>query len=285
MLVFGQSSSSIKPPSGETKFYAMIGTPIEQVKSPKFFNAYFKENGIDAVMQAIDLAEGEVEGFFKEVKCIPNFEGCIVTVPHKNASAKFMDEVTLRARQLESVNAVRYTGGRLIGDMVDGLGFLVGLKRHGLDLKGKRVAVIGCGSAGAAVARSLARENVRELVIQELSTERYPWLRQMITEANPDVELIFGLISLAGFDLIANVTPVGMNGDPNVPFPMETLESSTLVMDAVSRPQLTPWLAGARARGCDIMFGSEMILGQFGLLGRHMGLDIPDPVDFSEVVL
>ena len=40
---------------------------------------------------------------------------------------------------------------------------------------------------------------------------------------------------------------------------------------------MTPWLAAGLKKGCKVQYGVEMADGQFGLTGRHMGLDIPDP--------
>jgi hypothetical protein len=33
-----------------------------------------------------------------------------------------------------------------------------------------------------------------------------------------------------------------------------------------------------------VQYGEEMACGQFGLMGRHLGLDIPDPEDLSEFI-
>jgi shikimate dehydrogenase len=99
------------------------------------------------------------------------------------------------------------------------------------------------------------------------------------------MKISFELTSLEGFDLVVNATPVGMNDDPNVPFPTVTLSSSTLVADVVTNPKVTPWLASALEKDCDceVQYGAEMAYGQFGLMGRHMGLEIPDPDDLSTV--
>jgi shikimate dehydrogenase len=74
-----------------------------------------------------------------------------------------------------------------------------------------------------------------------------------------------------------------MNGDPKLPYPTDTLAPGTLVADVVTEPKTTPWLTAALGKGCDVLYGAEMVYGQFGLMGRHLGLDIPDPVDFTKL--
>jgi len=268
-------------PTGTTSFYTMIGTPVIQVKSPLLYNRYFADHGMDAVMIAMDVPWDQVGTHFKHMRAIPNFGGTIVTVPHKQAAVDSMDELSERAKILGSVNVVRAENGRLIGDMVDGLGFVVAVRNHGLSISDKRVAVIGAGGAGAAIALAMAQAGATEMVIKEIRTERHAFLEHLLKDANPEIKVSFELNTLQGFDLVVNATPVGMNDDPRAPFPTQTLSPPTLVADVVTNPKVTPWLAAALKKGCAVQYGAEMVYGQFGLMGRHLGLEIPDPEDFS----
>lgn len=268
-------------PGGTTRFFTMIGTPVVQVKSPPSYNRYFAAHGIDAVMVALDVPTGQVGAHFAFLRSVANYGGSIVTVPHKEAAMDCMDELSPRAQGLGAVNVVRAEAGRLVGDMVDGLGFLLAAKARGLAVPGARVVLLGGGGAGAAVALALAEAGVSELVIGEPRAERRQLLERVLKAANPSLRLSFEVTTLAGFDLAVNATPVGMNDDPNVPFPTDSLSPPTLVADVVTHPRLTPWLAAAVARGCPVQYGAEMAHGQFGWMGRHLGFDIPDPEDVS----
>ncbi|MCU0595592.1 MAG: hypothetical protein MUC98_09050 [Desulfobacterota bacterium] len=95
------------------------------------------------------------------------------------------------------------------------------------------------------------------------------------------IKLSFELRTLEGFDLAVNATPVGMIDDSRLPFPTETLSPQTLVADVVTNPKVTRWLAAALKKGCAVQYGAEMVCGQFGWMGRHLGLDVPDPENFS----
>ena len=143
-------SDKILVPSGRTLVYPMIGHPTTQVKSPGTFNNYFREKGIDGVMFTIDVHPEDVNHFFSLLRGWRNCPGCIVTIPHKQEAARQVDELSSRARDLGAVNVIRRTGeGRLVGDMVDGLGFIEALRTKGFDPKGKRAVVFGAGGAGA----------------------------------------------------------------------------------------------------------------------------------------
>lgn len=263
-------------PTGTTTFYTMIGTPVIQVRSPFNYNRYFAERGIDAVMIAMDVPVDQVKVHFEHMRAIPNFGGCIVTIPHKQAAADCMDDLSQRSRVLGAVNVVRVEKGRLIGDMVDGLGFMVAAKAKGLTIHGRRAAIIGGGVTGAAIALALAESGAAEIIIKEIRAERHGFLTRLLRNTCPQTRISFELTDLEGFDIAVNATPVGMNDDPNVPFPTDTLSPQTLVADVVTNPKVTPWLAAGLAKGCEVQYGVEMADGQFGLMGRHLGLDIPD---------
>jgi len=264
-------------PRGTTTFFAMIGSPVTQVKSPGYFNTYFARNNIDAVMVAMDIPKGKVRSFLALMRATENFGGCIVTIPHKQQVVRYVDELSARARELSAVNVIRVEKGRLIGDMVDGLGFMVALKSHGLSMKGKRAAIIGGGGVGAAISHAIAQAGAREIVIREIRKACHSYLRAMLKRVNPGIRVSFDLSSLEDFDLVVNATPIGMNEDRRLPFPVDTLSPPTLVADVVTNPKVTPWLREARKKGCRVQYGEEMAYGQFGLLGRHLGFDVPDP--------
>jgi len=268
-------------PTGTTTFYTMIGTPIIQVKSPLIYNRYFADHGIDAVMIAMNMPSEQVRIHFKHMRAISNFGGSTVTIPHKQAAVDSMDEISERAKILMWVNVVRSENGRLIGDVVDGLGFMVAVKNHGFSIPGKRVAILGGGGTGAAIALAIAQAGADEMVIKEIRAERHEFLEHLLKDANPEIKVSFELHTLEGYDLVVNATPVGMNDDPRVPFPTQTLSPPTLVADVVTNPKVTPWLAAALKKGCAVQYGAEMVYGQFGLMGRHMGFEIPDPENFS----
>ena len=260
-------------PSGRTLVYPMIGHPTVQVKSPTTFNRYFAEKNVDGVMIAIDVPPEEVGHFFSLLRGWRNCPGCVVTIPHKQEAARQADELSPRARDLVAVNVIRRTAeGRLLGDMVDGIGFLEALRLHGFRAAGKRVAVFGAGGAGSAIAYSMAESEASEMTIIDTDEGRQKTLLDIISLRFPSTALSGTITSLSGFDLAINATPLGMNGDPHVPFPLDALEPRTFVADVVTEPEMTPWLAGAKARGCPIQTGYEMTLGQFTIMGRHMGI-------------
>jgi len=256
--------------------YPIIGSPIKQVKSPDLFNRYFAAQGIDAEMAGIDVAPRDLGDFFDQMRDAKNVKGCVVTVPHKAASVRFVDQLSRRAEFLEAVNVIRVEDGNLRGDMVDGLGFLAALGAHEFSCENKYIGVVGIGSAGLAIAHAAASAGARAISIEDLDRARCSFAKSKLMGAFPHMEWSIGVGSPEELELIVNASPAGMNGDRRLPISLESINPNCLVMDIVTKPETTPWIEAAFERGCPVIYGSEMIRGQLSHIGRFMGLEIPE---------
>ncbi|MNZ73280.1 Shikimate dehydrogenase [compost metagenome] len=261
---------------GSTELVAIVGTPIAQVKSPENFNTWFANNGRDLAMIAIDMREAALDAFLASLRGWRNLRGCVVTVPYKQVIASRLDGLSERAAVLGTVNVIRRKAdGRLLGDNVDGEGFLGAARRHGFQAGGKSALVIGSGGVGSAIAYSLCEAGIQRLVIADVSAERAGALAERLGNIFPTVGIGSQFDSLDGFDLLVNASPVGMGGTGELPLPAELLQSlrpATLVADVVTSPEITPLLELARNRGCAIQTGPEMAFAQLGHLGAFMGV-------------
>ncbi|MDH4872454.1 shikimate dehydrogenase [Pseudomonas sp. BN515] len=261
---------------GSTALVAIIGSPIAQVKSPENFNAWFTESDQDLAMIAVDMAEQNLATFIQSLRGWKNLRGCVVTVPYKQVLASLLDQLSPRAAALGSVNVIRReSDGRLLGDNVDGEGFLKAARAHGFQPDGHRALLVGSGGVGAAIAYSLCEGGVRQLVIADLDEPRAEALAERLSQAFPQIAIGNQYESLGAFDLVANATPVGMGGTGEMPLPgvlLETLSPAALVADVVTSPVVTPFLELARNLGCRIQTGPEMARAQMGNLGAHMGV-------------
>ena len=128
--------------------YAVIGHPVSHSRSP-FIHAKFAEatqqlleyGRIDA--SPVDFIE-IVRTFFAD-----GGRGLNVTLPHKEAAAALVDELTERATLAGAVNTIiRLSDGRLRGDNTDGIGLVTDLEHNlGVHLAGQRILVLGAGGA------------------------------------------------------------------------------------------------------------------------------------------
>ena len=261
-------------PTAAATVIAMIGSPIAHAHLPGTFNRRFAEEGVNAVMAPLDVAPERLADFFSALRGWANCRGCVVTAPHKRGALAFVDEASPRASGLDAVNVVvREADGRLVGDNVDGAGFVHGLGRQDFSVSGRRAIVFGCGGAGSSIALALAEAGTGALRLVDVDAARAEALATFVT-SQIDVPVATGTPdSLQPFDLVVNATAIGLDGTSLV-HSLETVRPDALVADVLAVADLTPWLRQARERGCAIQPGSAMAEGQFGLIAERFGIPL-----------
>jgi shikimate dehydrogenase len=264
--------------SGATRLYVILGDPIAKVRSPEAFNRGFERHGIDAVLLPLECAPEDLAATVDGLKRARNLDGLIFTMPHKAAALALVDEASETARRVGAINiARRDVAGRWRGDMFDGRGFVRGLERKGLAARGRRAALLGAGGAGRAIAFALAEAGVASLSVHDLDAAKSGALAADLERAHPALEVRAGQARAGEFDLLVNATPTGMKPDDPLPWPVDRLGPEAIVGDVTTKPEVTPFLAAARARGCATVGGRDMVEGQLGELFRFFGFDV-DPL-------
>ncbi|MEK6348321.1 MAG: shikimate dehydrogenase [Burkholderia sp.] len=264
--------------SGKTTMIAHLGYPTEGFKAPFIYNPWFEQQGIDAAVMPIGIRPEDYPAFLPLLFKATNVLGALVTMPHKVTTVGLVDELTPTARIAGSCNAIlRRADGTLLGDQFDGAGFVRGVQRKGLALDGARVLVLGSGGVGSAIAASLAGAGVGQLALCDPVQASMEGLAGRLREHYPALEVTTGSKDPAGFDLVVNATPVGMNeGDP-LPFDVERIAPSTFVGEVVMRAQFTPLLEAARAKGCRVQVGTDMLYEQIPAYLEFFGFGTATP--------
>jgi len=151
--------------SGTTRLFMTVADPVHHLRTPSAFNDLFAARGVEAVMIAAQVPRGDLRRFVDGLRGLRELDGLIVTIRYKHAIASLCDELGSTARRVGAVNAVKISGGRLIGENFDRIGFVEDLKRQGYDVRDKRVLILGSGGAAAAIAFALADAGAPVLAI------------------------------------------------------------------------------------------------------------------------
>jgi shikimate dehydrogenase len=270
--------------TGRTKIIAHLGYPTESFKAPMIYNPYFERHKIDAVVVPMGCKAEDYAAFLKLVFKLSNIHGALVTMPHKVTTVPLLDEVMTTAKVAGACNAVRLgPGGTLVGDMFDGEGFVRGILRKGRELKGARALVVGSGGVGSAIVASLAKAGVSELALYDAYPASMNSLAERLQAHYPALKIAVGSMDPTGFDVVVNATPLGMKEDDPLPMDVSRISPSTFVGEVVMKQEITPFLAAARARGCAIQVGTDMLFEQIPAYLEFFGFRTTTPDELREV--
>lgn len=259
--------------TGRTRLYAIIGDPIEQVKSPEILNPIMQAAGKAGILIPVHITPPQLETAIAGLMAIGNLDGIVITVPHKMRMLDLVDEVLPTGKRIGAINAVRREAdGRWVGDNFDGKGFVAGLRKHGHDPKGMRALLIGAGGAGSAVGFGLAEAGVQRLTVFDVDEAKAHRLVRGIAQAFPAAKPQVGPADASGYDLVANATPLGMAPSDPMPIDPSGFAPGMVVGDVVILAQDTKLLSAARARGCAVMGGRPMTEGQAEEMARFLGM-------------
>lgn len=249
--------------TGKTSLYCILADPIAQVRTPQLVNQLLRQQGTDGVMVPVHVPPQHLADMTQALRQTRNFKGMVVTVPHKMAMLELCDDVEGYAAEIGAVNVVRREpDGRLVGAMLDGLGFLRGLRQRGAAVEGARVYMAGAGGAASAIAYALAGAGVGRLTIFNRSRARIDALAARLHASHPGFQVDAGTADPSGHDIVINATSLGMAEGDALPLDADKLTPGQWVADIIMDPAETALLAKARERGCLIYGGAGMLDGQ-----------------------
>ena len=262
--------------NGHTRLYALIGSPVGHSGSPAMYNYSFEKLGIDAAYLAFDVPVEKTEDAVNALRTL-HAGGFNVTMPCKTAVAQLVDRLSPAAELVGACNTVVFEeDGTMTGHMTDGTGFVRNLREHGVEIKDKKIVLLGTGGAATAIAVQAALGGVAEIAIfnrkdgfyanGEKTVEKIrkavSSIRKVSIEDLDDTELLGKVIGES--DILINATRAGMSPMEDViPVPAEFLRPELAVADVVYNPKETLLIKKAKEAGCRAAVGgSGMLLWQ-----------------------
>lgn len=135
---------------GTTGLMMLIGSPVGHSGSPDMYNFSFRYHKQDYAYMAFDIKEDQVGAALDAMRLF-KMRGANVTMPCKNEAARLVDELSPAARIIGAVNTIVNEDGKLVGHITDGTGFVQNLREHGVEVKDKKMVVLGAGGAATAI--------------------------------------------------------------------------------------------------------------------------------------
>ncbi|WP_019138339.1 shikimate kinase [Peptoniphilus timonensis] len=160
---------------------------------------------------------------------------------------KYLDEVDNLAKEIGAVNTVVNRNGKLIGYNTDYLGFNYSINKFGINLKSKKVLILGSGGASKMLQKLLLDKHVKDFVVISRSGENN----------YNNIEKFYD------YNLIINATPIGMYpNNMESKINLENFNKLEGVIDLIYNPLNTKLILDAKKLKIKTMSGLLMLVAQ-----------------------
>jgi len=243
---------------------AMLGHPVAENPIDQMFDAVYAHYGLHWQFWKSDVtSEDKIAAAIAGIRAL-GFAGACITVPYKVVSLPHLDEVDEDVRAIGAANYMTIRDGRLIGHNNDGKGVVKAIQKV-TPIKGKRVAMLGAGGAGRAMAVELAWAGASHLTLITRRESQGIEVAQTVTRASGVpaewMQWVSEVSVPEGTDILMNATHLGAAPQQElVPINWETVSKDITVVDVITNPRITPFLKTAHDKGCSIVDGVEMLV-------------------------
>jgi shikimate dehydrogenase len=248
---------------------ALVGRDILASRSPWLHEQEALAQGLALRYELVDftargLADGDLRSTLERLAA-SGYAGVNVTYPFKQAVLALPARLSPGAERIGAANTVRFDPAGWLGLNTDVTGFAAAVRTGLAGAPLDAVVQVGAGGGGSATAFALLDLGVQRLTLFDVEPRRTAALAARLASAFPQREVAVGTSLAAAVraaDGIVNATPVGMAKTPGTPVPAELLEARHWVADIVYFPLETELLRVAVERGCRVLDGSAMAVGQ-----------------------
>lgn len=216
----------------------LIGRKLGHSFSPQI-HSYLS----DYEYKLYEMEEEDVGAFLKSCP----LDAFNVTIPYKKTVMPYLDFISDTAKRIGSVNTIVKKADGLYGYNTDYYGFSYMVQKSGIEIKNKKVLVLGTGGASLTVKAVISDMGAKEIIsVSRSGKNNY----ENISEHSDA-------------DVIVNTTPVGMYPDNGTaPVDLRIFRKASGVLDLIYNPSVTRLLYDAKALGIPHINGLYMLSAQ-----------------------
>jgi len=248
-----------------TDKYAVIGNPIAHSKSPEIhtmFAAQFKGKPAGDISYEAILAPQSADGFTTKIEQLRNegYKGCNITVPFKqhafNLGITGTKSPSNEVTHAMAANTLKFLDGGIRLENTDGAGLVRDLTENlGVDLKGKKLLLVGAGGAARGVIFPLRRAGANITITNRTADKALALATRFAVSGCSYGELVG-----KKFDIVINATSSGLSDEmPDIP---EGIFAPRSLAYDMMYGRETPFMKIARKHGARAVDGLGMLVEQ-----------------------
>ncbi len=256
-------------------------------------NAAYAALFMDRVYLAFHVTPGNLRAAMHAMLTL-GFLGANLTVPHKEAAARIIKNLSAEAKLLRAVNCIINDRGKLRGDNTDARGLEADLRALGVDLRSRPAIVIGAGGAAASAILALSRMGAARIVIANRTRARAaslvrrfhsPHSSRRVEFTACGLDALTDVALLGDAALVLNATSMGLTTGAFAPLDYAATSAQCFFYDAIYRAEPTPFLREAIALGRPNADGAGMLINQGELAFELFNHASPPPGVMRQTLL
>ncbi len=256
-----------------------FGFPVAENPTQAMIEPAYRAMGLDWRYLTLEVRPENLAAAVAGARAF-GFRGFNCTIPHKVAVIQHLDGLGESASLMGAVNCVVNRDGRFIGENTDGKGFVASFRALA-DPRGKSMVLLGAGGAARAIGVEMALAGCTQITLvnrdekrgRELEALFSGKLREAVKATGQDLAVTYvpwqcDFRIPEGTDVLVNATSIGLypDVDARIPLAMETVSAGMIVADVIPNPPTTRLVREAREKGCRVIDGLGMLVGQ-GVIG------------------
>ncbi len=241
----------------------ILGHPLSHSRSPEMQAAGLRYLGLSGSYNKFEVKQEDFDTELQQI--FSSVNGLNVTIPYKEKILNYLNMRDKLVERIGAANTLLISEGMIKGYNTDYQGFTDSL--GGINLKNKRIALLGAGGAARAIIIALEDMEPTEVDIYVRNFQKYDGHLPVVSKTNLKLHLYDESSDLSQADLVINCTPMGQgrlaDEMPINSQQMSSLKDTAIVYDLIYSD--TSFLRSARSRGLKTIDGSQMLI----LQGAH----------------
>ena len=232
---------------------AVIGKDVSKSLSPLMHNFILNKLGYECSYDKISIDIDNFDLEFKNV--LENYDTLNVTIPYKIDCMKYLSNILDDAKTFNAVNTIKCKTKS--GYNTDGMGFMLMLLNNDIDVKNKKVLVLGSGGVGRSV--------IKKLIDAEAFVFAYDLNQENLLKVKEEFDGFQALekIEIKPYDIIINCTGVGMHKSiGKSPVGENLISLANTLVDLIYEPEESEFLRLGRINGKKTLNGKAMLFYQ-----------------------
>lgn len=230
----------------------LIGKDVSKSTSERIHKFVLREKGVRCEYERFSVSPADFDGAMRRL--LGDFDGFNVTIPYKREVFSYLDGVQGDALACGAVNTVVCATRQ--GYNTDAVGFVLMLETAGIEVRGKKILLLGAGGAGRSSAAALKSAGATVFMYRRNKAELLEACTQLGVFAADEPET-------GGYDIVINCTGVGMHDtEGKSPVSARAFAGAQAAVDLIYTPAQSEFLRLAQTQGLQTLNGASMLFYQ-----------------------